>query len=68
MCNRCTRAWLPTNHPKSKGFAHFGERFHWQRIRAIQSPYAELRRKARWTKDRPSLRETREWIAKWRAA
>lgn len=72
MCNRCRQAWLPTNHRNSHGFASFGDRFHLERIFAIRSPLAELRRKSRMGNERiqhrygPSLRKEREFIERWR--
>lgn len=74
MCDRCRRAFLPTNHPKSNGFAAFGDRFHIERVRAIKNPLAEMRRQARMGVV-PSMSNGerygghaywREWIAKFR--
>lgn len=70
MCNRCTQSWLPMNHRRSHGLTFFGDKFHWQRIFAIRSPFAELRRHAKMKgglgtgQHRTRLRETRERIEK----
>lgn len=72
MCERCTRAWIPMNHPKSHGLTTFGDRFHSERIHAISQPFAELRRKAKMRgglgngQHRATLAKTREWIEKFR--
>ena len=73
MCERCTRAWLPTNHRNSHGFTFFGDKFHSSRIFSIRSPFAELRRKAKMNgglgrgKYRNTLAETRAWLEKSRS-
>lgn len=75
MCHRCTQGWIPMNHPKSKGLTFFGERFRDERLHSIRQPFAELRRRMSMkgrdrlgTRYADSLRQTREWIEKWRPA